>query len=157
MTVDEAFDENGIRDDQLRMIFMCCHPTLSPENRVTLDTEDALRIGSAGHRAGAADDGSDGATSGCTGRASRFASVQFELPPTAELPAALDTVHTALYLLFNEGYFSTDRQADPAGAVPRRDAARRAAGGHPAIATSDTIALIALMCFNAARLESRAG
>jgi predicted RNA polymerase sigma factor len=26
-TVDEAFDEHGIRDDQLRMIFMCCHPT----------------------------------------------------------------------------------------------------------------------------------
>ena len=36
MTVDEAFSDYGIRDDQLRMIFMCCHATLSPENRVTL-------------------------------------------------------------------------------------------------------------------------
>ena len=30
LTVDEAFAENWIRDDQLRMIFMCCHPSLTP-------------------------------------------------------------------------------------------------------------------------------
>ena len=36
LTVDEQFGENWIRDDQLRMIFMCCLPTLTVENRVTL-------------------------------------------------------------------------------------------------------------------------
>jgi len=35
-TVREAFGEDVIRDDQLRMIFMCCHPELSPESQLTL-------------------------------------------------------------------------------------------------------------------------
>ena len=35
-TVDDAFGENWIKDDQLRMIFMCCHPKLPVESQVTL-------------------------------------------------------------------------------------------------------------------------
>src|SRR5262245_23957475 len=35
-TVDEAFGESWIKEDQLRMIFMCCQLTLPLENRVTL-------------------------------------------------------------------------------------------------------------------------
>src|SRR5262245_27230092 len=35
-TVDEQFGEEWLRDDQLRMIFMCCHPDLSIESRVTI-------------------------------------------------------------------------------------------------------------------------
>src|SRR5262245_10379524 len=35
-TVNEAFGEDVIRDDQLRMIFMCCHPGLSSESQLTL-------------------------------------------------------------------------------------------------------------------------
>jgi hypothetical protein len=81
--------------------------------------------------------------------------VQFELPAAADLPAARETVHTALYLLFNEGYFSTTDK--PILRELCRDAMLLTGllAEHPAIATSDTIALIALMCFNAARLESR--
>ena len=33
-TVEEAFEEDWIKDDQLHMIFMCCHPALAPENRL---------------------------------------------------------------------------------------------------------------------------
>lgn len=35
-TVREAFGEDLVRDDQLRMIVMCCHPGLGPENQLTL-------------------------------------------------------------------------------------------------------------------------
>src|SRR5262245_52093895 len=35
-TVDDAFGENWMNDDQLRMIFMCCHPKLPVDSRVTL-------------------------------------------------------------------------------------------------------------------------
>ncbi len=35
-TVDEAFEESWIHDDQLRMIFLCCHKSLTPESQVTL-------------------------------------------------------------------------------------------------------------------------
>src|SRR5919198_1024102 len=35
-SVDELFSANSIRDDQLRMMFSCCHPRLSEEARVAL-------------------------------------------------------------------------------------------------------------------------
>src|SRR5690348_18469534 len=34
--VDEAFAEHAIRDEQLRMTFACCHPSLSEEVQVAL-------------------------------------------------------------------------------------------------------------------------
>jgi len=154
MTVDAAFDEHGIKDDQLRMIFMCCHPTLSPENRITLILKTLCGFGvPAIARALLTTEATVNKRLYRTRTALR--GVQFELPAAADLPAARETVHTALYLLFNEGYFSTTDK--PILRELCRDAMLLTGllAEHPAIATSDTIALIALMCFNAARLESR--
>ena len=36
MTDDTDFDESALQDDQLRMVFTCCHPALSPEARMAL-------------------------------------------------------------------------------------------------------------------------
>ena len=153
-TVNEAFDERLIKDDQLRMIFMCCHPTLSPENRITLILKTLCGLSvPAIARALLTNEATVNKRLYRTRMTLR--GVQFELPSTDDLPAARDTVHTALYLLFNEGYFSTTEQ--PILRELCRDAMNltQLLAEHPAIATSDTIALIALMCFNAARLESR--
>src|SRR5262249_51527696 len=154
MTVDEVFAEHGIRDDQLRMIFMCCHPTLSPENRITLilKTLCGLTVPAIA-RALLTTEPTINKRLYRTRLALR--GVQFELPPAAELPAALDTAHTALYLLSNEGYLSIADK--PIQRELCRDAMllTQLIAEHPAVVTSDTIALLALMCFNAARLESR--
>ena len=81
--------------------------------------------------------------------------VTVESPPPEAIHERLEAVRGVLFLLFNEGYFSTTDQ--PILRELCRDAMLLAQllAEHQAIATSETMALIALMCFNAARLESR--
>ena len=153
-TVDEAFRESWIKDDQLRMIFMCCHPILSPENRITLILKTLCGLSVAAiARALLTTESTVNKRLYRTRAALR--GVPFELPPPEELPAARDTVHTALYLLFNEGHLSTADK--PILRELCRDAMvlTQLLADEASIASSDTLALLALMCFNAARLESR--
>ena len=154
MTVEEAFGEPGIQDDQLRMIFMCCHRILSPENRITLilKTLCGLTVPAIA-RALLTTEATINKRLYRTRSALR--GVQFEIPAGEELPAARDTVHTALYLLFNEGHLSTADKPILRELCRDAMALTRLLADHPEIATSDTMALLALMCFNAARLESR--
>src|SRR4029453_12838018 len=81
--------------------------------------------------------------------------VRFELPSDGERPAALDTVHTALYLLFNEGYLSSGDK--PILRELCRDAMLLAEllVDESSFANTQTVALLALMRFAAARLDSR--
>ena len=153
-TVDEAFRENWIKDDQLRMIFMCCHPILSPENRITLILKTLCGLSVAAIARALL---TTEATVNKRLYRTRVAlsGVRFEIPAPEELPSARDTVHTALYLLFNEGHLSTADK--PILRELCRDAMllTQLLADDPAISSSDTLALLALMCFNAARVESR--
>jgi RNA polymerase sigma factor (sigma-70 family) len=153
-TVREAFGEDLIRDDQLRMIFMCCHASLSPDSQLTLilRTLCGLSVPAA-------------ARALLTTEATihkrmvrirqRLKGVEFALPRPEQRPAALDTAHAALYLLFNEGHLSTEDEPI------RRELCRaameltRLIADEPSLASSDTLGLLALMCFQAARLDSR--
>ena len=153
-TVDEAFSEPLIKDDQLRMIFMCCHPSLPPEGRVTLVLKTLCGLSvTAIARALLTSESTINKRLYRTRLALR--GVQFEIPAAEDLPEARDIVHTALYLLFNEGHLSTTDK--PILRELCRDAMvlTQLLADDGAIATSDTLALLALMCFNAARLESR--
>ena len=154
VTVDEAFSEKWANDDQLRMIFMCCHPSLSAESRITLILKTLCGLSvPAIARALLSTEATINKRLYRTRNALR--GVQFEIPAGDDLQSARDIVHTALYLLFNEGHLST---ADtPILREVCRDAMAltQLLADDPAIATSDTAALMALMCFNAARLESR--
>jgi len=153
-TVNEAFDENWVKDDQLRMIFMCCHPRLPVESQVTLILKTLCGLSvPAIARALLSTDTTINKRLYRTRQTLRDA--RFELPPESERSTALDTVHTTLYLLFNEGYLSS-------GDTPIvRDLCRDAMllaqllVDESSMANSQTVALLALMCFNTARLESR--
>jgi predicted RNA polymerase sigma factor len=81
--------------------------------------------------------------------------VRFELPPEEDRPAALDTVHTSLYLLFNEGYLSTSDK--PILRELCRDAMllARLLVDESSLANSQTVALLALMCLTTARFDAR--
>ena len=154
MTVDEAFGEEWAKDDQLRMIFMCCHRLLSPENRITLILKTLCGLSvPAIARALLSTEATINKRLYRTRAALR--GVQFEIPTADELPAARDTAHMALYLLFNEGHLSTADQPILRELCRDAMALTQLLADDPAIATSDTMALLALMCFNAARLESR--
>jgi len=153
-TVDEAFSEPRIKDDQLRMIFMCCHPSLPPESRITLILKTLCGLSvTAIARALLTSESTINKRLYRTRLALR--GVQFEIPSAEDLPAARDIVHTALYLLFNEGHLSTTDKPILRELCHDAMVLTQLLADDGSIATSDTLALLGLMCFNAARLESR--
>lgn len=103
-----AAEENsavGAIDDQLRLMFVCCHPSLSRKAQVAL-TLKTIGGFSAGEIARAFLSQEE-ATRKLLTRAKqtiRDEDVSFNLPPFHELAARLDTVLEILYLIFNEGY-----------------------------------------------------
>jgi RNA polymerase sigma-70 factor (ECF subfamily) len=153
-TVNDAFEPDGIRDDQLRMLFMCCHGSLTPESQLTLVLRALCGLTiPAIARALLARESTIQQRLYRARR--RLEGVQFVLPSPEELPAARDTVHAALYLLFNEGFLSTGEEPIMAELCDTALSLTRLLAADEAIASEETSALLALMCFNHARLASR--
>jgi RNA polymerase sigma factor (sigma-70 family) len=97
-----------IEDDVLRLTFLCCHPSLTPESRAAL----TLRL-VAGLTTGAIARGFLSTESAMGQRISRAkktlteAGAEFELPTGDERTARLNDVMAVIYLVFNEGYTAT--------------------------------------------------
>ena len=153
-----AFEStHEIRDDALRLLFVCCHPSLPPDAQVVL----ALKVlcgFSAGEiaRAFFSTDAAIEKQLTRTKQRLREANIGFVIPEGPELAARLDGVLSALYLLFNEGY-----KASAGDRLLREDLCREAVrltsllSMHSAGATPRSHALLALMFLTAARFPSR--
>ncbi|HYL40442.1 MAG TPA: DUF6596 domain-containing protein, partial [Candidatus Binatus sp.] len=106
--VDASIDASSIEDDLLRLIFICCHPVLSLDARVTL----TLRLlgGLRTDEIARAFLTSEPTVQQRIVRAKRTlaeAHVPFEVPTGAAFRDRLESVLQVIYLVFNEGYSAT--------------------------------------------------
>jgi RNA polymerase sigma factor (sigma-70 family) len=103
----DAMDDH-IGDDLLRLIFISCHPVLTPEARAALTLR--LLCGLTTAEIGRAFLVPETTVAQRIVRAKRTLTerrVPFEIPARAELPDRLASVLGVIYLMFNEGYAAT--------------------------------------------------
>ncbi|MFI2230590.1 RNA polymerase sigma factor [Nocardia testacea] len=104
----EEPEVSPIPDDQLRMIFTCCHPALSPESRValTLRLVCGLRTGEIA-RAFLQPEHTVAQRLSRAKAKIRQAGIPLGVPPAHLLGERLPAVLSCIYLVFSEGYFAT--------------------------------------------------
>lgn len=157
MMLDDMFLDHQIEDSQLRMIFTACHPLLDPRDQIAFALKTVagfstreiaaallLKVETVKKRLSRAR------------KAIQKNDIQFELPDKVALLERLARVHEVLYLIFNEGFHSTQQQL-----LIRKELCGEAIRLTKLVLKKENLrngagyALFALMCFHAARLESR--
>jgi RNA polymerase sigma-70 factor (ECF subfamily) len=154
---DIDLSEENIRDSQLQMMFALSDPALPVESQVALTLRILCGFGI-----------DEIADAFLTNRETinkrlyrgkeklRSAKIQIHLPPEGEINKRIDTVLTSLYLLFNEGYYSSSQNS-----VLRKDFCLEAMRLTGLLVENEQTdipkvdALFALMCFHASRFDAR--
>ncbi len=152
-----ADNNTEIRDDALRLMFICSHPSIAPDAQVVL----ALKVlcgFSTGEIARAFLSSEAAIEKQFTRTKQRIqaANLPFDIPEGEDLGPRLDGVLAAIYFLFNEGY-----KASAGDRLLREELCQEAIRlasllvAHPAGDTPRSHALLALMLLTSARFSSR--
>ena len=154
---DEPLFAHELRDDQLRLMLMCCHPAIAKESRIalTLKTVGGFSVDEIA-RAFLTKKETIAQRIVRAKKLIREEAIPMEIPSRAELPARLESLFEVLYLLFNEGY-SAHGGEDLVRTDLCHEAIRlvRQLVDHPASALPEAHALLGLMLMQAARLPAR--
>ncbi|MFG2003756.1 RNA polymerase sigma factor [Spirillospora sp. NPDC048911] len=147
----------GEHDDSLKLLFLCCHPSLSPPSQIalTLRAVGGLTTAEIAH-AFFVPEATMAQRISRAKQSIRKAGATFGLPPAGERAERLKAVLHVLYLMFNEGYTVTagpDLQRDDLTA----DALRLVRLVHRLLPDDGEVAgLLALMLLTEARHDARA-
>lgn len=157
ITLQQYLTPAAIEDEQLRMMFVCCHPSLSGEAQIALILKTLCGF-SVSEIASAFLTNDETITKRLYRARQQFREekIPFTLPLDVDLRSRLDNILTAVYLIFNEGYNATHHDS-----LIREDLVEEALRlakmlvDHPLTHLPPASALLALLCFQAARLYGR--
>ncbi len=112
-----GWDDEGVGDDRLRLIFTCCHPALAPDARIALTLREVCGLTTEEIARAFLTSSSTLAQRIVRAKAKiRDARIPYEIPSRPQLPERLDAVLHVIYLVFNEGY-----SASSGGSLTRPD------------------------------------
>lgn len=101
-------EQETIADDQLRLIFTCCHPALAPELQIALTLREVCGLTTEAIATAFLVAPATMAQRLVRGKAKiRNAGIPYEVPGQKQLPERVQTVLTVIYLVFNEGYHAS--------------------------------------------------
>jgi RNA polymerase sigma-70 factor (ECF subfamily) len=108
----EDRDEAKFKDDDLRLIFTCCHPALATNTQVVLTLREVCGLTTEEVARAFLSSPSTIAQRIVRGKAKiRDAKIPYEVPSPPDLPERLDAVLSVIYLVFNEGYSASSGDA----------------------------------------------
>jgi RNA polymerase sigma-70 factor (ECF subfamily) len=152
-----ALGAETIEDDQLRLIFTCCHPALPPDAQVALTLREVCGLGTEEIARAFLLPAPTVAQRIVRAKSKiRDAHIPYQVPSRLELPDRLDAVLRVIYLVFNEGYSASSGEAHT-----RHDLCSEAIRlGRLLVALlpdAEAMGLLALMLLHESRSASRTG
>jgi RNA polymerase sigma factor (sigma-70 family) len=156
-TMENFWKEEFIKDDLLRMMFACCHPEISKENQITLILKTLCGFSTAEiAKAFLTNEDTVSKRLYRTKEFFRQHKIKLVMPSENEIKNRIDSVLNTIYLLFNEGYNSTNSEE-----LIRKDVIAEAMMLCKLLTENnhtqqpEIFALMALMCFHSSRSDSR--
>lgn len=157
IAINELFLDTEIEDAQLRMIFTACHPKLDPRDRISfaLKTVSGFSIKEISSALLTKEDTIKKRLSRAR-KSIQVSKIKFKIPQGKSLPIRLESVMEVLYLIFNEGFHSNQKEK-----LIRKELCGEAIRltqmllKNKLTRAPEVYALCALMCFHSARLETK--
>lgn len=104
--------DKAVVDDELRLIFICCHPALSPDARIALTLREVCGLTTEEIARAFLTPAPTLAQRIVRAKTKiRDARIPYQVPSASDLPDRLDTVLHVIYLVFNEGYSASSGQS----------------------------------------------
>lgn len=154
-TAEEALVDRVIPDDELRLLFTCCHPVLATDAQIALTLREVAGLTTEEIARAYVVSPPTIAQRIVRAKAKiRASAVPYEVPGRAELAERVHSVLAVVYLIFNEGYLSTS-SACPSREDLAVEALRLGRLVMELLDDPEALGLVALMTLHEARRSTR--